>query len=217
MNFIPSGQKFVYTWYNLINRNKKIVHHCFQNNALNLGWIENLWSPWISMPRSVLLPVLQHQHCLGKLLYKLNDRSLLICKMWNKMPKCNKCCYLMVSQYYWVNIGCWVFHTDWWLRLVYELHPVDLEVWSKVAERAHVKCTALKWVHDFDCDWRRVNAFAHCVTLRCVLLLQIISYSDTKVPVLYVYELILLLHTSRSTEHRCLLIGDTNYLLKSGC
>ncbi len=64
---------------------------------------------------------------------------------------------------------------------------------------------------DFDCDWQRVNAFSNCVTLIRVLLSQIISYSDTKVPVLvvieckranviYVYELIFLLHTSRSTE-----------------
>ena len=63
----------------------------------------------------------------------------------------------------------------------------------------------------FDCAWQRVNAFSHCVTLIRVLLSQMISYSDTKVPVLvlieckcanviYVYELIFLLHTSRSTE-----------------
>ncbi len=70
---------------------------------------------------------------------------------------------------------------------------------------------ASKCACDFDCDWQRVNAFSPCVTLIRVLLSQIISYSDTKVPVLvameckranvnYVYELILLLHTSRSTE-----------------
>ncbi len=67
---------------------------------------------------------------------------------------------------------------------------------------------------DFDCDWQRLNVFPHCVTLIRSLLSQIISYSDTKVPVLvvmeckranviYVYELIFLLHTSRSTECTC--------------
>ncbi len=61
-------------------------------------------------------------------------------------------------------------------------------------------------------DWERVNAFSHCVTSTDTLLPQIISYSDTKVlvlvvmeykraSVLYVYELIFLLHTSRSTEY----------------
>ncbi len=60
-------------------------------------------------------------------------------------------------------------------------------------------------------EWQRVNAFSHCVTLIRVLLSQIISYSDTKIPVcvvmeceranvIYVYELISLLHTSKSTE-----------------
>ncbi len=48
---------------------------------------------------------------------------------------------------------------------------------------------ASKCVHDFDCDWQRVNAFSHCITLIIpVLLSQIISYSDTKVPVLVVME-----------------------------
>ncbi len=44
-----------------------------------------------------------------------------------------------------------------------------------------------KCAHDFDCDWPPVNAFFHCVSLICVLS-QIISYSDTKVPVLVVME-----------------------------
>ena len=34
----------------------------------------------------------------------------------------------------------------------------------------------------------RVNAFSHCVTQTCVLLPQIMCYSDTKVPVLVVME-----------------------------
>ena len=70
---------------------------------------------------------------------------------------------------------------------------------------------ASKCSRDFDCDWQRVNAFSHCVTLIRNLLSQIISYSDAKVQVLvvmerkraneiYVYKLIFLLHTSRSTE-----------------
>ena len=43
--------------------------------------------------------------------------------------------------------------------------------------------------YDFDCDWEHVNVFTHdCVTLTHVLLPQIISYSDTKVPVLVVME-----------------------------
>ena len=94
-----------------------------------------------------------------------------------------------------------------------DLHSVDLEVWSKLAEHARIKRTSSKWERDFDCNWEHVNAFSHCVTLRCVLLPQIISYLDTKVPVfvvmeykrasvLYAYEMIFLLHTSRSTEYR---------------
>ncbi len=69
---------------------------------------------------------------------------------------------------------------------------------------------ASKFARDFDCDWQHVKAFSYCVTLIRVLFSQIISNSDTKVPVLvvmeckranviYVYELIFLLHTSRST------------------
>ncbi len=68
-----------------------------------------------------------------------------------------------------------------------------------------------KCAHDCNCDRQHVNAFFYCVTLVHGLLLQIISYSDTKVPVLvvmeckrasviYVYQLTFLLHTSRSTE-----------------
>ncbi len=76
-----------------------------------------------------------------------------------------------------------------------------------------IKRIASKCACDFDCEWQRVNAVFHCVTLRRVLRLQIISYWDTNVPVLvvmeckrasvlYVYELIFLLHSSRSTEYR---------------
>ncbi len=89
-----------------------------------------------------------------------------------------------------------------------KLHSVDLEVWSKLAECAHIKHPASKCAPDFDCDWERVNAFPLCVTLRRFLLPQIISYSDTTVlvlvvmefkraSVLYVYEMIFLLHTSK--------------------
>ena len=89
------------------------------------------------------------------------------------------------------------------------LYCVDLEVWSKLAKCVRFMRSASKCAHDFDCEWQRVNAFSHCFTLIRALLSQIISYSDTKVPVLvvmeckcanviYVYELIFLL--SRSTE-----------------
>ncbi len=91
------------------------------------------------------------------------------------------------------------------------LHSVDLEIWSKLAERASIMCIASKSAHDFDCDWQGVNTFSHRVTLIHVVLSQIISYSDKKLPVLvvmeykrasviYVYELIFLLYTSRSTR-----------------
>ena len=93
------------------------------------------------------------------------------------------------------------------------LYSVDLKVWSKPTKRAQIKCIASKCVHDFDCDCQHASASSHCVTLTRVLLWQIISYSDTKVTVLvvmefkrasvlYVRELIFLLHTSRSTEYR---------------
>ncbi len=86
--------------------------------------------------------------------------------------------------------------------------------WSKLAKCVCIMCIASKCARDFDCDWQRVNTFSHCVTLICVLLSQIISYSDTKVLVLvvmecnrasviYVYKLIFLLHTSRATECMC--------------
>ncbi len=62
-------------------------------------------------------------------------------------------------------------------------------------------------LHERRSDWQHVNAFSHCVTLKCILLPQIISYSDTKMLVLvvmeckracviHVYELTFLLHTS---------------------
>ena len=70
-----------------------------------------------------------------------------------------------------------------------QLHSVDLEIWSKLAEHAHIKRTASKYARNFDCDWERVNVFSSCVTLRRILLPQIISYSDTKVPVLVVMEI----------------------------
>ncbi len=87
------------------------------------------------------------------------------------------------------------------------------EVWSKLAKRARIKHIAPKCARNFDCACQRAKAFSHCVTLTCILLSQIISYSDTKVPIhvvmeckrvsmLYVGELIFLLHTSRSTECR---------------
>ncbi len=105
------------------------------------------------------------------------------------------------------------------------LYSVDLEVWSKIAKRARIKRIALKFARDFECDLKHVAAFSHCVTLTHVLLPQIISYSDTKsvcsccyeckrASVIYVYELIFLLHTSRSTEYS---IGEgENYIWGKG-
>ncbi len=63
-------------------------------------------------------------------------------------------------------------------------YSVYLVVRSKLAKRARIKHIASKCARDFDCDWQRVNMFSHCITLTCVLLLQILSYSDTKVLVL---------------------------------
>ena len=61
------------------------------------------------------------------------------------------------------------------------VYSVDLEVWSKPAKRTrNIKHIASKSAHNFDCDWQRVNTFSHCITLKRVLLSQIISYSDTK-------------------------------------
>ncbi len=58
------------------------------------------------------------------------------------------------------------------------LYSVDLKVWSKSAKRARIKRIASKCAHEFDCDWQRVNAFSHCVTLTHVLVQQIIYFSD---------------------------------------
>ncbi len=67
------------------------------------------------------------------------------------------------------------------------LYSVDLEVWSKLAKHALTLC--IKHIaHDFDCDWERLNMFSHYVNPTRFLLLQIISYSDTKVLVLVVME-----------------------------
>ncbi len=97
-------------------------------------------------------------------------------------------------------------------RLIHFIYTVlTLKYGVKLAKCVCIMRIASKCTRDFDCDWERVNAFSHCVTLIRVLLSQIISYSDTKVPVLVimeckranvinVYELIFLLHTSRSTE-----------------
>ena len=135
-----------------------------------------------------------------------------------------------------VEIGLWEVHVSSNRRLncplgYAYLYFVDLEVRSKLAKRARIKSIASKFARDFECDSQHVNAFSHCVTMTRVLLPQIISCSDTKVSVLvvieckrasviYVYELIFLLHTSRSTgytyrtpinitpqalAHRCLL------------
>ena len=68
------------------------------------------------------------------------------------------------------------------------IYCVDLEVWSKFANCVRIVRIASKCARDFDCDWQRVNAFSHCVTLIRFLLSQIISYSDAKVPVLVVME-----------------------------
>ena len=65
---------------------------------------------------------------------------------------------------------------------------LTLEVWSKLAKCVRIMRSASKCASNFDCDWQRVNEFFHCVTLIRILLLQIISYSDTKVLVLVVME-----------------------------
>ncbi len=111
-------------------------------------------------------------------------------------------------NHYWYDVGKNQYFSETCL-----LYCVDLEVWSKLAKCVRIMHIASIGVHDFDCEWQRVNAFSHCVTSIRVLLSQIISYSDTKVPVLvvmecklanviYVYQLIFLLHTSRSAECR---------------
>ena len=68
------------------------------------------------------------------------------------------------------------------------LHSVDLEVLSKLVKHARTKRIVSKLAHDFECDLEHVNVFPHCVALTRTLLLQIISYSDTKVLVLVVME-----------------------------
>ncbi len=45
------------------------------------------------------------------------------------------------------------------------LYPVDLEVWSKLAQRERIKRIASKFASDIDCDWQRVSVFRHGVTL----------------------------------------------------
>ena len=37
-------------------------------------------------------------------------------------------------------------------------YPVDIEVWSKLAQRARIKRIASKFARDFDCNWQRVSA-----------------------------------------------------------
>ena len=68
------------------------------------------------------------------------------------------------------------------------VYPVDLEEWSKLSQRTRIKRIVSKFVRNFDCDWQRVRAFSHSVTLTRTLLSQIISYSDTKGSVLIVME-----------------------------
>ncbi len=84
-------------------------------------------------------------------------------------------------------------------------------VTSRLAKWARIKNTASKCTCNFDCNWQRVNAFSHCVSLTHVLLRQIISYSAKVLvlvmewkhgSVIYVYKLIFSLFTSRSTERR---------------
>ena len=100
------------------------------------------------------------------------------------------------------------------MHISLSLHSVDLEVWNKLAKRARIKRIASKYARVFDSDWQRVNVFSHshCVTLKRVLLTQIISYSNTNMPllvvmeckrasVIHVWELIFLLHTSKPTEY----------------
>ncbi len=101
------------------------------------------------------------------------------------------------------------------LYLCIQANCVDLEVWSKLAKCTRVMRITSKYACDFDCDWQRVNMFSHCVTLSLirVLLSQIMKLSPKltkyrvlvvmeckRANVIYVYKLIYLLHTSRSTE-----------------
>ncbi len=48
-------------------------------------------------------------------------------------------------------------------RPLQSLYPVDLEVWSKLAQRARIKRTELKFARDFDCNRQRVRAFPHAL------------------------------------------------------
>ena len=69
-----------------------------------------------------------------------------------------------------------------------EIYSVDVEVWSKLAKRARIKACVLRQ----NCGAILaatgsliVTAFSHCGTLTHCLLLQIISYSSTKVSSCY--------------------------------
>ena len=53
------------------------------------------------------------------------------------------------------------------------LYSVDLEVWSKLAKRTCIDRIVSKFECDFDCDWQRVNAISHCVTLPRVIKLSL--------------------------------------------
>ncbi len=44
------------------------------------------------------------------------------------------------------------------------IYTVDLEVWSKLAQRARIKRIASKFVRNFDCGWQLVRAVFHSVT-----------------------------------------------------
>ena len=82
-------------------------------------------------------------------------------------------------------------NTEQWLIILTCLHSVDLEVWNKLAKRACIMRIAPKCVCDFDWQlaaYKRVFPLRYLRTLRHVLLSQIISYPDTKVPVLVVME-----------------------------
>ncbi len=95
-----------------------------------------------------------------------------------------------------------------------KVYSVDLEVWSKLAKHARIMRISSKCAHDFDCDWQHVNAFSDYVTLirSSTFANSLLLRSGTKVPgfvvmehkctsVIYVYEMIFLLYTSRSAEY----------------
>ncbi len=81
-------------------------------------------------------------------------------------------------------------HVEKWWSCVMNLllYSVDLEVWSKLAQRDRIKRIASKFAHDFDCDWQCVSTISHSVTLTRILLSLFIYYSDTKGSVLVVME-----------------------------